>query len=116
MFTLSDSVTVSGISYQIRTDFCVILEIFVMLDDPDLTHADKTEALIRMFYVERPPDPETASSLVPYAATVQAPAPQQLSLDGLADTIAGPSPPSATAVTRNPSSASISTASSSPTQ
>ena len=59
-FTLPDSVTVSGTDYPIRTDFRVILEIFVMLDDPDLTDADKTEALFRMFYVERPPDPENA--------------------------------------------------------
>ena len=59
-FTLPDSVTVSGTDYPIRTDFRVILEIFVMLDDPDLTDADKTEALFRMFYVERPPDAEAA--------------------------------------------------------
>ena len=53
-FTLPDSVTVSGTDYPIRTDFRVILEIFVMLDDPDLNDADKTEALIRMFYIEDP--------------------------------------------------------------
>ena len=60
MFSLPDSVTVSGVSYSIRTDFRVILEIFVMLDDPDLTDADKTEAMLRMFYIERPPDLEDA--------------------------------------------------------
>ena len=60
MFSLPESVTVSGISYPVRTDFRVILEIFLMLDDPDLTDTDKTEALIRMFYVYRPPDPEAA--------------------------------------------------------
>ena len=59
-FTLPDSVTVSGTDYPIRTDFRVILEIFVMLDDPDLIDADKTEALLRMFYSERPPDAEAA--------------------------------------------------------
>ena len=53
-FTLPDSVTVSGTDYPIRTDFRVVLEIFVMLDDPDLNDADKTEALIRMFYIEDP--------------------------------------------------------------
>ena len=47
-------------SYPVRTDFRVILEIFVMLDDPDFTDADKTEALLRMFYAERPPDAEAA--------------------------------------------------------
>ena len=60
MFNLSDTVTVSGAEYPVRTDFRVILEIFVMLDDPDLSDADKTEALLRMFYAERPPDAEAA--------------------------------------------------------
>ena len=60
IFSLPDSVTVSGTDYPIRTDFRVILEIFVMLDDPDLSDADKTEALFRMFYSERPPDAEEA--------------------------------------------------------
>ena len=67
-FSLPDSVTVSDIEYSIRTDFRTILEIFVMLDDPDLSDADKTEALLRMFYVRseaspernRPPDTEAA--------------------------------------------------------
>ena len=31
-----------------------------MLDDPDLSDADKTEALLRMFYVNHPPDAEAA--------------------------------------------------------
>ena len=60
MFTLPDTVTVSGREYPVRTDFRVILEIFVMLDDPDLTDADKTEALLRMFYVNRPSDTDEA--------------------------------------------------------
>ena len=60
IFSLPDSVTVSGTDYPIRTDFRVILEIFVMLDDTDLTDADKTEALLRMFYVNQPPDAEEA--------------------------------------------------------
>jgi len=59
-FSLPDSVTVSGVPFSVRTDFRVILEIFVMLDDPDLTDADKTEALLRMFYVNQPPDAEEA--------------------------------------------------------
>ena len=59
-FHLPTSVTVSGCEYPVRTDFRVILEIFVMLDDPNLSDADKTEALIRMFYSERPSDPDTA--------------------------------------------------------
>ena len=60
MFDLPSTVTISGIEYPVRTDFRTILEIFVMLDDPDLTDADKTEALLRMFYSERPPDVEEA--------------------------------------------------------
>ena len=46
MFDLPTFVTVSGTEYPVRTDFRVVLEIFVMLDDPDLTDADKSEALI----------------------------------------------------------------------
>ena len=60
IFSLPTSVAAGDKSYSVRSDFRVILEIFVMLDDPDLTDADKTEALIRMFYVNRPPDPDTA--------------------------------------------------------
>ena len=59
-FSLPDTVTISDKEYRIRTDFRTILEIFVMLDDPDLTDADKTEALLRMFFIERPSDPEAA--------------------------------------------------------
>ena len=60
MFSLPATVEIDGRSYGIRADFRVILEIFVMLDDPDLTDADKTEALLRMFYIERPSDSEAA--------------------------------------------------------
>ena len=60
MFNLSDTVPVSGTEYLARTDFRVILEIFVMLEDPDLSDADKTEALLQMFYVNQPPDAEAA--------------------------------------------------------
>ncbi|MBO5639447.1 MAG: hypothetical protein J5916_06005 [Oscillospiraceae bacterium] len=60
IFSLPTSVAAGDKSYSVRTDFRVILEIFVMLDDPDLTDADKTAALLRMFYVNRPPDAEAA--------------------------------------------------------
>ena len=59
-FDLPKSVEVGENTYHIRNDFRTILEIFVMLDDPDLTDADKTEALLRMFFIERPSDPEAA--------------------------------------------------------
>ncbi len=60
IFSLPTSVAAGDKSYSVRSDFRVVLEIFVMLDDPDLTDADKTEALLRMFYSERPSDPDTA--------------------------------------------------------
>ena len=60
MFDLEDAVTIDGISYQIRTDYRVILEIFIMLNDPELNDGDKTEALMRMFYVNRPTDTKAA--------------------------------------------------------
>ena len=53
-FTLPTSVSVNSEEFSIRSDFRVVLEILVMLSDPDLSDADKTEALLRMFYVERP--------------------------------------------------------------
>ena len=58
MFSLSSKVEIDGRSYEIRTDYRVILEIFVMLDDPDLSDGDKTEALLRMFYVRREASPD----------------------------------------------------------
>ena len=60
MFELQDAVTVDGRSYRIRTDFRVILEIFVMLQDPELDDGDRTEALMQMFYVDRPQDVKAA--------------------------------------------------------
>ena len=36
MFSLPTTVTVAGTEYPVRTDFRVIPEIFVMLEDPDL--------------------------------------------------------------------------------
>ena len=60
MVELQDAVTVDGRSCRIRTDYRVILEIFVMLQDPELDDGDRTEALMRMFYVDRPEDVKTA--------------------------------------------------------
>jgi hypothetical protein len=60
MFELPTVVEIGDQSYPIRTDFRVVLEIFTMLDDPDLNDADKTEALLRVFYVNQPPDAEAA--------------------------------------------------------
>ena len=60
MFELQNKITINDRDYPIRTDFRVILEIFVMLSDPDLTDGDKVEALMQMFYIERPNDTEKA--------------------------------------------------------
>ncbi len=60
MFSLPTTVTINATEYEVRSDFRTVLEIFIMLDDPDLSDADKTEALLQMFYVNRPPDVEAA--------------------------------------------------------
>lgn len=44
---LPTSVEIGGESYEIRTDFRVILDIFVMLSDPDLSGTDRAEASCR---------------------------------------------------------------------
>lgn len=51
-FSLPKTVSVGGEELAIRYDFRVILEIIIMLADPDLTGIDKTEALLNMFYLE----------------------------------------------------------------
>ena len=48
---LPTSVEIGGESYEIRTDFRVILDIFVMLSDPDLSGTDRAEGILAMFYV-----------------------------------------------------------------
>lgn len=51
-FSLPKTVTVADKELAIRYDFRVILEIITMLQDPELSGIDKTEALLAMFYVE----------------------------------------------------------------
>ena len=41
MFSLPTTVQVSGREVPVRTDFRVILEIFVMLEDPDLSDTER---------------------------------------------------------------------------
>ena len=60
IFDLAEEVVVDGKAYRVRTDYRVILEIFIMLNDPELSEGDKTEALLRMFYVDRPTDTKAA--------------------------------------------------------
>ncbi len=57
-FDLPKTVEIDGKTYDIRYDFRVILEILVMLNDPDLSNEDKAEALIDMFYCQ----PESVSN------------------------------------------------------
>ena len=49
MFRLPCEVTIKDRDYQIRTDFRVILEIFVMLDDPGLAEADARDKRIEKY-------------------------------------------------------------------
>lgn len=51
-FDLPKSVSFGDETHAIRYDFRVILEIITMLQDADLSGADKTEALLDMFYLE----------------------------------------------------------------
>ena len=80
MFILPESVSVSGTEYPVRTDFRVILEIFVMLADPELFDADKTEALLRMFYPDSPPAAATEEALAAFREFVDPQAQPDLSL------------------------------------
>lgn len=54
-FTLPKTVEIGGKEYAIRYDFRVILEIIVMLNDPELTDDEKVEAIIEMFYFDDVP-------------------------------------------------------------
>ena len=82
-FGLSTSVTIAGADYPVRTDFRVILEILVMLSDPDLSDADKTEALLRMFYVVRPGN--TAAAVEACLSFISSRRPSSGSPKGLVD-------------------------------
>ena len=54
-FTLPKTVAVRGQEYRIRYDFRVILEIIVMLNDPELSDSDKAEAVMDMFFYDDAP-------------------------------------------------------------
>lgn len=53
--SLQKTVEIGTEVYEVRYDFRVIIEIIVMLNDPELTNEEKAEALLTMFYME----PET---------------------------------------------------------
>lgn len=49
-YELPTSVTIDGEEYDIRTDFRVILDIFAVLADPELTKQEKAWATLQIFY------------------------------------------------------------------
>ena len=51
MWGLPTTVEVGGEDYAIRSDFRVILDIFEMLEDPNLNATDHAEGILKMFYV-----------------------------------------------------------------
>lgn len=51
MWGLPYSVEIAGETYEIRTDFRVILDIFDMLDDPEFDGVDRAQGILDMFYV-----------------------------------------------------------------
>lgn len=59
-FSLPKTVNIDGKEHAIRYDFRVILEIICMIEDEELDGADKTEALISIFYLD-PPENERAA-------------------------------------------------------
>ena len=54
-FDLPKTVEIGGKAYAIRYDFRVILEIIVMLNDPDLADNEKAQAVVDMFYFDDAP-------------------------------------------------------------
>ena len=49
-YELPNSVLVGGVPVAVRSDFRVILDIMEALNDPDLDDADRSAAVIQMFY------------------------------------------------------------------
>lgn len=51
-YSLPKSVFINGEEFKIRYDFKAILDILAMLNDPELSSAEKGSALITIFYTE----------------------------------------------------------------
>ena len=49
-YTLPTSVEIDGTSYEIRTDFRVVLDICYVLDDHELSDYEKKVCIVEMFY------------------------------------------------------------------
>lgn len=51
-YGLPRSVNLGGAEYEIRTDYSVILDIFEVINDVELTEAEKCQCIIGIFYVD----------------------------------------------------------------
>lgn len=60
IFSLPTTVEIDGKEYAIRSDYRVILEIIVMLNDESLPKEERLEALLLMFYEEIPENVQEA--------------------------------------------------------
>lgn len=58
--TLPEKVDISGVMYQINTDFRTCLKTIMAFEDPDLTPQEKAGILLSNLYPEIPSDIETA--------------------------------------------------------
>lgn len=50
MWNLPQSIELGGVSYEIRTDFRVVLDILQAMADPELTEEEKTETLFKILF------------------------------------------------------------------
>lgn len=51
-YGLPTSVEINGKNFDVRYDFRVVLDIFEALNDPELSDADKAQAVLEMFYLD----------------------------------------------------------------
>ena len=51
-YGLPKSVEIDGVQFAIRYDYRVILDIFEMMNDPDLSDEDRALAMLQMFYLD----------------------------------------------------------------
>jgi hypothetical protein len=51
-YGLPTSVEINGKDFDVRYDFRVVLDIFEALNDPELSDADKAQAVLEMFYLD----------------------------------------------------------------
>ena len=49
-YSLPQSINISGVEYEIRSDFRVILDILVAMSDPDMSDWEKQEVMFQIIY------------------------------------------------------------------